>query len=183
MDWAVEQRAAVFDALMGIPTRDTVDTNTVSFAIRSPGFEDTFEFGITIVQTGAKVRGTVTIPEREPITVQLARLREHGAVSLDECIKQVRVIRRPLPQIIARRIAGRLASLCVPIVPAQKDIVLDRRRFEVASAAWSDMRMTIVDDPHAKGVALRLLSSIRQALVDAGIDISALNFDPQGFYQ
>jgi hypothetical protein len=45
------------------------------------------------------------------------------------------------------------------------------------------MRMTIVDDPHAKGAALRLLNGIKQVLVDARVDISALNFNPQSFYQ
>jgi hypothetical protein len=184
MDWAVEHRAEVFDAIMAVPTHDTVDADTVSFSIRSPGFEDKFEFSITIVKTeSGDVSGNVTIPEREPITVQLARLRERGVLSLEECIKQVRVIRRPLSPSIASRISARLANQCVPIAPAQVNIVLDRRRFEVASASWSDFRMTIVDDPHAKGSALRLLMGIKQVLADARVDTSTLNFDPQTFYR
>jgi len=151
MDWAVEHRAEVVDAIMGVPTHDTVDADTGSFSVRSPGFEDKFEFSITVVKTeSGGVSGTVALPEREPITVQLARLRERGALSLAECIKQVRVIRRPLSPNIARRIAARLANQYVPIAPVQTNIVLDRRRFEVAGAAWSDLRLTIVDDPHAK---------------------------------
>src|SRR5258706_2842072 len=51
MDWAVEHRAEVFDALMGLATRDTVDADTVSFSLRSPGFEDKVEFSITVVKT------------------------------------------------------------------------------------------------------------------------------------
>ena len=183
MDWAVEHRAEAFDAMMGIPTHETVDADTESFSVRSPGFEDAFEFNITIVKTADGVSGTVTIPEREPITVQLARLRQRGGLSLVECIKQLRVIRRPLSPSIARRIAARLANECVPIAPVQTNLVLDRRRFEIAGAAWSDSRMTLIDDPHAKGAALRLLRSIKQVCVDAGIDIAALNFDPHVFYR
>lgn len=183
MDWAVEHRAEAFDALMGISTHETIDADTECFSVRSPGFEDAFEFSITIVKTADGASGMVTLPDREPITVQLARLRQRGALSLEECIKQIRVIRRPLSPTIARRIAARLANECVPMAPVQTKIVLDSRRFELASAAWSDSRMTIVDDPHAKGAALRLLGVIKQVCVDAGIDISALNFDPRVFYR
>lgn len=182
MDWAVAQRAEAFDRLMPRASSYDVVPGGTAVSLRSPGFEDAFEFEITVLSSpGNEVRGLVVVTVDEPLTVQLARLRDAGCVSLDECLSRVRVQRRTLDAGIATFIRDRLARVCVPISSLQKGLH-HKRQFEITVAGWGELRLTVTGDEHARGPAREVLGAIDHILKDAKVSTGALDFDPRPYY-
>ena len=112
--------------------------------IRQEGFEDHFEFLLRIdaLQSGG-ARAVLTIPDREPLSVQLARCRLNApAISLPEALSRVRLRKVALPDTVAKRLLQRLLATTIPARP-QTGIFLHRPMFEVTILAWSELRVIV----------------------------------------
>ena len=182
MDWAVEQRAAVFDALMPPARASELGPGDVAISLRSAGFEDTFEFRITLLaRRDGTIAGELLLPEKEPFTIQLARLRLRGCRSGRDCIRRIKTRHVPLENSVARRLMGQIMGVSIPARP-QTGLQNAFRGYELMSAGWSELRITFAANDNNDDPFHLVIVSVHDVLSDVGLTESALRFDFHTYY-
>jgi hypothetical protein len=184
MKWALDNRREAFDRLLPAASEENRDSGTqTAISIRQEGFEDRFEFALRIdaLQSGA-TRAVLTIPDREPLSVQLARIRlDAPTITLTEALSHVHLRRVTLPNAVAKRLLQGFLATTIPARP-QTGIFLHRPTFEVTILAWSELRVIVTDDGDQRSRFRSLLTAIRHALSAAQLSDGQLRFDPRVYY-
>lgn len=181
MSWAIEHRQQVFDQLMPRAPEFGADLAEITISIRSNGFEDHYEFALTIEQRdGRPLTATVAIPSGEPLVVQLARARQAGA-SLESAISSVKIDRRAVPAGVAKELFAGLMAATVPLRP-QSGLMLHRQRLEITVIGSSDLTLEIFDDGDRRSPYSNLIGRIYRALSSVDINQRTLRFDPKKYY-
>jgi hypothetical protein len=182
MSWAIEHREEAFDRLMPRIAEFGSNRPEIALSVRAGGFEDHFEFLLTIEQReGHAPEATLVIPHEEPLTIQLARLRADKSLALDDILPRIRLDRRRLPPTAARLLFNRLISLQVPLRP-QTGFFLHRQHLEVTAIGWNELRFDCFDDGDKSSSIGRLFSAVWSALHSVRLDRSALAFDPAAYH-
>ena len=182
MSWAIAHREEAFDRLMPHVAKFSGNGPEVAFSVRAAGFEDHFEFLLTLERHEGQVpTATLIIPDKEPLVVQLARLRVDKSLSFDTILQRIRITRRQLPPTAARRLYDRLVSVQLPLRP-QTGFFLHRQHLEVTAVGWNELKFDFYDDGDTSSSYGRLLSSVWSALHAVGVDRTALAFDPAPYH-
>jgi hypothetical protein len=183
MSWAIEHRQEVFDRLMPRVVSFSSDRPDIAFSVRAAGFEDHFEFLLTIERRdGHPPEAALIIPHEEPLTVQLARLRAGGARSIDDILPRIHLDRRQLSPSAARRLYNDLIAARFPLRP-QTGLFIHRQRLEVTAIGWSELRFDFFDDGDKSSSFGALLGAVWSALHAVGVDHAGLAFDPASYHQ
>jgi hypothetical protein len=180
--WAIKNREEAFNRLMPRVARFSSNQSETAFSVRAAGFEDHFEFLLTIEQHRGRVpEAILVIPDKEPLVVQLARMRADKSLSLDDMLPKVRITRRQLPPQAARRLYDRLVSVQLPLRP-QTGFFLHRQHLEVTAVGWNELQFDFFDDGNKSSPFGRILIAVWSALRDVGVDRSELAFDPAAYH-
>lgn len=175
--WAIAERPAAFDALMP-PARDEAARHPICrmTSFRSPGGTDAFEFSIMLTEhCDGAVEGVLLLPKGEPLTVQLARARlSNPRLSSEEGRSAIVVERRVLATQVVRSMIRELATCRVDAL-ASHDVRVDRRAYEMTSAAWTSVRVEFYEDG-SRGTA-KLMKVVRAGLKATGVAERELAFD------
>jgi hypothetical protein len=182
MSWAIAHREEVFDRLMPRVTRYATNAPEISFSIRAAGFEDHFEYLLTVDRReGKEPEASLVMPNKEPLVVQVARLRADKSLSLDDIVQRVQLSRRRLPATAARHLYDRLVAIQIPIRP-QTGFFLHRQHLEVSAVGWNEVKFDFFDDGNTSSPFGRLLRAVWSALRAEGVDQTALAFDPARYH-
>jgi hypothetical protein len=183
MRWATERRAELYDRLMPRASAIGVYPGDYKVSLRSAGFEDRFELAISIASDSGKVSGELVMPTNEPLTIQLARLRQSGCKSLEDCIGSIKLTRKKLPLAAVKAILQRLKRTTSTLFPPQVGLHNDQREYELAIVGWSELLMTIADDSHSNAAYNEVHRAIGAILLTAGVKRKTLTFDPARYYE
>jgi hypothetical protein len=182
MDWAVNERAAVFDALMPSVRPSALGPADMAISLRSAGFEDTFEFSITLsASRDGTVTGELLLPEKEPLSIQLARLRLRGCKSGHDCIQRIKMRRVRLEGPLARRLMDQFMGLSIPARP-QAGLQNAFRGYELTSAGWSELHATFAASDSEDDPFRMVTATVHHVLSEVGLTESNLRFDFHSYY-
>lgn len=188
--WATENRAAavesVFPAAGDAPVVMPICRVTT---LRASGSIDTFEYFLRITEpcpeidprtnrvSGGNIRAEFAIPDRSPVTDQLADLRLHEpTITIARAIAALKIQRHQLDRDAALKLRDELSTISLSVLPPT-DIILDTPTYELASSTGlAKRKLQVTEAGRSKGDR-SVVQLARRVAKTFGYDDHRLRYD------